>query len=78
MVGKPIHYVPIEAARLGECIEQQGLVETPHHDDPIDSLAARREADGAVSPPEEAPNFLVERRRRAPVQDQFGFASAKP
>jgi hypothetical protein len=76
MVRKLIHYVPIEATRLGERIEQQGLVETPHHDDPIDRFAARRETDGAVSPPKEPPNFLVKRRRGAPVEGQLRLAGA--
>ena len=76
MIGEPIHYVAIEATRLGERIEQQVLLEPPHHDDPIDSLAVRRETDGPISPAEEAPNLLVKRRRGAPVQDQFGFAGA--
>jgi hypothetical protein len=78
MVGEMIHYVPIEATRLGEGIEQQGLIETSHHDDPIESLAVRRKADGAVSPPEEAPNLIINRRRGAPVKDQFRLAGAPP
>jgi hypothetical protein len=78
MVGEVIHDLPIEATRLGERIEQQGLIEPPHHDDPIDSLAVRRETYGAVGVAEEAANLLVERRRGAPVQDQFGFAGAPP
>src|SRR5205823_741082 len=73
MVGKLVHYVPIEATRLGERIKQQGLVETPHHDDPIESLAVRRKADGVVGAAEEAANLLVKRWRGAPVEDEFGF-----
>jgi len=78
MVGELIHYVPLEATRLGEGIEQQGLIETPHHDDPIESLAVRREADRAVSPSVEAPNLLIKRRRGPPVEDHLGLASAPP
>ncbi len=78
MVGELIHHLAIEATRLGEGIEQQRLVETPHHDDPIDSLAVRREADSAVSPSEEAPNLLIKRRRGAPVEDQLRLAGAPP
>src|SRR5260370_17961284 len=55
MVGKLIHYVPIEGTRLGERIEQQSLTETPHHEDPIESLAVRRKADGAAAPSQDAP-----------------------
>ena len=78
MVGELIHHLPIEATRLGEGIEQQRLIETPHHDDPIESLAVRREADSAVGPSEEAPNLLIKRRRGAPVEDQLGLAGAPP
>ena len=78
MVGELIHYVPIEATRLGECIEQQRLVETPHHDDPIESLAVRRKADGSVRAPKDATNFLVKRRRGAPVEAKLGLAGAPP
>jgi hypothetical protein len=74
MIGKPIHCVPIEATRLGECVEQQALIETPHHDDPIESLAVWRETDGAASPSEEAPNLLIKRWRGAPVEDQLRLA----
>ena len=76
MIGQPIHYLPIEAAGRGERIEQQRLIEPPHHDDPVESLAVRRKANGAVSPAEETPNLLIKRRRGAPVQEQFGFAGA--
>jgi hypothetical protein len=74
MVGELIHYVPLEATRLGEGIEQQALIETPHHDDPIESLAVWRETDGAASPSEEAPNLLIKRWRGAPVEDQLRLA----
>src|SRR3984893_17398541 len=76
MVGEPIHHVPIEATRLGERIEQQVLLEPPHYDDPIESLAARRKADGGVGGAVKAADFLIKRRRGAPIQDQFGFAGA--
>ena len=75
-VGEPIQYVPIEATRLGKRVEQQVLIEPPHHDDPIESLAVRRKADGACGAAEEAANLLVKRWRGAPVQYQFGFAGA--
>ena len=78
VVGELIHDVPVEAAGLGECIEQQVLIETPHNDDPIESLAVRRKADRAVRAAEEAANLLVKRRRGAPVQEKFGFAGASP
>ena len=78
MIGQLIHHLPIEATRRGEGIEQQRLIETPHHDDPIESLAVGREADSAVSPSEEAPNLLIKRRRGAPVEDQLGLAGAPP
>ena len=78
MVGELIHYVPIEATGLGECIEQQGLVETSHHDDPIDRLVVRRETDGAVRPAEETPNLLIKRGCGAPVEDQLRLAGAPP
>ena len=78
MVGELIHYVPVETTRLGEGIEQQVLIEPLHHDDPIDNLAVRQETDGAVSPAEEAANFLVKRRRGAPVEDQLRVAGAPP
>jgi hypothetical protein len=78
MVGELIHYVPIEATRLGERIEQQGLIETPHYDDPIDRLAVRRETYAAVSPVEEPPNLLIKRRRGAPVENQLRLAGAPP
>jgi len=66
----------VEATRLGQRIEQQVLIEPPHHDDPIESLAVRRKADGASGAAEEAANLLVKRWRGAPVQYQFGFAGA--
>ena len=64
--------------RLGERIEQQGLVETPHHDDPIDRLAVRRKPMAPSAAAEDRPNFLIKRRRGAPVEDQFGLAGAPP
>ena len=78
MIGELIHRVPIEVARLGKRIEEQGLIEPPHHDDPIESLAMRRKADSAVCAAEKAANLLVKRRRGALVQDQLGLASAPP
>jgi hypothetical protein len=78
MVGQLIHYSPIEAARFGEGIEEQGLIEASHHDDPIESLAVRRKADGVVRAAEEAANLLIKRGRRAPVQDQLRLASSPP
>src|SRR5215469_5371462 len=78
MIGELIHYVPLETARFGECIEQQILVETPHDDDPIDSLTFWREPNGAASPAEEAPNLLVKRRCGTPVQSELGLTGTPP
>jgi hypothetical protein len=39
VVGKLIHHGLVEAACLGERIEQKRLIETPHLDDPIESPA---------------------------------------
>jgi hypothetical protein len=78
MVGQLIHHLPVEATRFREGIEEQRLIEPPHHDDPIESLAIRRKADVAVRAAEKAANLLVKRRRGAPVQELFGFAGAPP
>jgi hypothetical protein len=78
MVSQLIHHFPIEATGRGEGIKQQRLIEPPHHDDPIESLAVRREADRAVSPSVEAPNLLIKRRRGPPVEDHLGLAGAPP
>jgi len=74
MVGQLIHYFPIEATRPRESVEQQALIEAPHHNDPIERLTVRSEIHGAISSAKEATNVLVKRRRGAAVQSELGLA----
>ena len=74
MVSEPIDNHWIEAARLGQRLEQQRLIEAPHHDDPFDRLALPRKADGTCRGLDQRANIEIKIGCRAPVQRQFSFA----
>src|SRR5712671_1241155 len=60
MVGEFVHQLRTEATTLGQCIEQQSLIETPHHDDPIGGLARGGKGDGACRRADDAADLEIE------------------
>ncbi|HTW50892.1 MAG TPA: hypothetical protein VME45_03250 [Stellaceae bacterium] len=78
VVGKCIEQSPVEPTPPGQRIEQQGLIETPHHDDPVERLAFGRKADSAYRTPGEPGDCEIKARCGPPVQQQFGLASPPP
>ncbi len=68
-----------EAAGSGDVLQQQRLLEAPHHHDPVERLAFAGPVEGAVRPAHDRPDLQVELRCGAPVQRQFrGTGGAAP
>ena len=78
MVRKRIDQRPVQLAVLSERIEQQRLIKTTHHDDPIERrpLIDKPDLSGHIAP--NPAQVQVERGGRAAVQRQLSRTSGMP
>src|SRR5262249_18029303 len=75
VVGELVHRPRLEAIVLGQRVEEQSLIEAPHHDDPIDRRAVRSKADAALRRAEKPASLLIKGGCGTPVDGQLGLAS---
>jgi hypothetical protein len=74
VVGELGHRGGTQSAGFGELVEQQRLIEAPHHDDPIDRRAGAREADLAIGAAGQSADLEIELGCRAPIESELALA----
>ena len=77
-LGQWIHERHIEPPSLGEAIEERGLIETHHLDQPLDRRALAANRKRTVRFARNGTHATVQRRRRPAVQPELRLARDAP